>query len=874
MAQQAALVENAMREAADNGFDLNARAAKRLVQQYQQMSDTAGKTRLEMLNQRAAAAGVSNTFAAMSQQIEAATAHTHGFSLNSGAARRELAVLAHEASQGSWKNFGGSLLVLAERTDALSAVFSAAGVTAGVLGGALAGVIAAYVQGAAEAKAFTASLVETSNYAGITADMLNDMSSTLSANSGSTFGTADKTLRELAATGQYTSEEMLKLGQVIVTTALLSGKSLEDVAKQYDGLADDPVKWAEEHNKSMHLMDVSTYEHIKALQDAGDKHAALQGVIDAATQHVASTTTGNLANAQSAWQKLGNEISTFWAKLKQGLSTGATLNDQIETLEREREAISGDPLSAGRIGDINKQIAALGAQQKAEREAADTAARNARIQEAAIAAQKRIDTVRDQVASNAEKRQKGLAKLDSDRQAILAGGGTFDDAQYTRLQADINARYKDPKPPHVNESGINANLTRLRGYNQLIEAEEQRSQAHLKAIRSAGLIDNEAYLQQLHDLQASSLDQQISNAYGAVQEAAQKKNKAAEQAALTEYQKLVDQRVSIEQKYTDDVATLAAKRVTDVQRYDAQQAEVLRKQVTGYANTNSEQFDSPQQRADNAQRLQLREQYNQQVVALDQKYKLDPTSDKQAYADKLASAASYYQQEQAALEANLANQQQVRDSYTHQTHLAVNSIAGDGMTGAETVATAFKSAWSDSANALSEFVATGKGSFASFTSSVLADFSKIALQAAEMQIFKSVSTSFFSTGGEVGHYADGGSIVGAGTGTSDSIPAMLSNGEYVINAASTKKYRSLLESINSGHMSHFATGGAVGTIAPAAGGVTNHTTLQMNVRGGGGLTQEDVAALQPIFQAAIDKRITQRFKGQGGLAYQMKYGQA
>ncbi|MFI7042590.1 hypothetical protein ACIBI0_38435 [Microbispora rosea] len=55
-------------------------------------------------------------------------------------------------------------------------------------------------------------------------------------------------------------------------------------------------------------------------------------------------------------------------------------------------------------------------------------------------------------------------------------------------------------------------------------------------------------------------------------------------------------------------------------------------------------------------------------------------------------------------------------------------------------------------------------------------------------------------------HASGGYISGPGTGTSDSIPAMLSNGEYVINAAATARHRGLLESINAGH---YASGGLV-----------------------------------------------------------------
>lgn len=58
-------------------------------------------------------------------------------------------------------------------------------------------------------------------------------------------------------------------------------------------------------------------------------------------------------------------------------------------------------------------------------------------------------------------------------------------------------------------------------------------------------------------------------------------------------------------------------------------------------------------------------------------------------------------------------------------------------------------------------------------------------------------------------YAAGGLISGPGSGTSDSIMARLSHGEYVVNAASTKNNLGLLESINSGSMPGFSVGGPV-----------------------------------------------------------------
>jgi hypothetical protein len=57
--------------------------------------------------------------------------------------------------------------------------------------------------------------------------------------------------------------------------------------------------------------------------------------------------------------------------------------------------------------------------------------------------------------------------------------------------------------------------------------------------------------------------------------------------------------------------------------------------------------------------------------------------------------------------------------------------------------------------------------------------------------------------------ADGGHIIGAGTGTSDSIPARLSNGEFVVKATQTAKFLPLLHAINDGRVPGFATGGVV-----------------------------------------------------------------
>ena len=75
-------------------------------------------------------------------------------------------------------------------------------------------------------------------------------------------------------------------------------------------------------------------------------------------------------------------------------------------------------------------------------------------------------------------------------------------------------------------------------------------------------------------------------------------------------------------------------------------------------------------------------------------------------------------------------------------------------------------------------------------------------------------------------FKDGGFVTGPGTGTSDSIPAMLSNGEFVINAAAVQRLGTgYLNMLNS---PHYAEGGQVGTPAMGVAGSGGSVTLNVS----------------------------------------------
>lgn len=109
-----------------------------------------------------------------------------------------------------------------------------------------------------------------------------------------------------------------------------------------------------------------------------------------------------------------------------------------------------------------------------------------------------------------------------------------------------------------------------------------------------------------------------------------------------------------------------------------------------------------------------------------------------------------------------------------------------------------------------------------------------------------------SLGGGRHYAADGGYITGPGGPREDKIPAMLSNGEYVINARDTARNRGLLEVINRGGdvtQLGFADGGYV---APRVVEVTPPTKAGLKIFGDallGGM-QSQLAATGPLGWAA------------------------
>lgn len=214
---------------------------------------------------------------------------------------------------------------------------------------------------------------------------------------------------------------------------------------------------------------------------------------------------------------------------------------------------------------------------------------------------------------------------------------------------------------------------------------------------------------------------------------------------------------------------------------------------------------------------------------------------------------------------------------------------------------ALTSSFRNAEDALVSFAASGKLNFRGLIDSMIADLARFSARAAMSQVFGAIGSALGFGGvsdavGALGgaasaavgsnaygfHLATGGAVWGPGTSTSDSIPAQLSNGEFVVRAAvvSQPGVRAHLERLNAGGRSgfaRFATGGLVGGSAgggdsPARNGGIS-VSAPVSIEGGSSNPASLIAVgeFRKMLEQMI-RELIQRERRQGGTLWRAQNG--
>jgi len=177
-----------------------------------------------------------------------------------------------KAAGAAAAQMGGGVAQAADAAQALNAGAGVAGVGVAAFAVILGAATYAAYKGAKEQLEYQKALILTGNAAGTTAGQMADMARAIGQNVGTQYQAA-AALTALAGTGQVAGSSLQKLGEVAVQMQRTMGASVQDTAKQFAELGQEPVKASLKLNESMNYLTASTFEQIRAAQNLGESGA-------------------------------------------------------------------------------------------------------------------------------------------------------------------------------------------------------------------------------------------------------------------------------------------------------------------------------------------------------------------------------------------------------------------------------------------------------------------------------------------------------------------------------------------------------------------------------------------------------------------------
>jgi len=446
--------------------------------------------------------------------IDVASKAMHGLNFESVAAKRELLVLAHELSQGNFKRFGGSLLVIGEQTGAASLLFSG-------LGLAILGTVAAFgafavaaIKGAMESAALERSIIATGNAAALTAGRFDALIAAQSKLTGETPGTTRESLQALAGSGRFDSEALKAAGQAAALYAKATGASTDDAAKSFIHLADNVVSGSEEMNKQFHFLTATQLAYIRTLHEQGDEQKAFIVAADALSERLKGV-AANLGSLERGWNYVKNAAGGAWdAMLNIGRTETpeeklAKIADQIKDVRASAQTLTiGDiqanggqdtPRVAALLQPLLVQQSVLQDELKLKNRIADADADAVKKAEAGLA----VDRLKEASLTKQEKLARDLANANA---IFDRAGAAANDKDRLKVLADIREKaYPTPRARPTEKSALDLDIAKYKAAAQAEEEIYKTADQVFGALRSAGLIDDEHYYaEKLFLLQANS----------------------------------------------------------------------------------------------------------------------------------------------------------------------------------------------------------------------------------------------------------------------------------------------------------------------------------------------------------------------------------
>ena len=730
---------------------------------------------------------------------------------------RELLVLGHELSQGNFSRFGGSMLVLAERTDALSFAMTAAGAATLGLGVVATGFIAEMVSGAIEADRFNKALIATNNFAGMTADSLRVMASAAAMATGGTVGKARTALEALVASGKFGPDTIFQASQAVVQMERVTGQSAEEIVKDFSRMSDGVAKWATEHNASFHYLSSSQYEYIKRVEEQ-------QGVEAAETENLKllnaqfGKVDENLGLLARGWQSVTKTASEYLSIIK-NFGAQQSLGDQVSVLDEKLarlkarrdnfllpDTYSDGPATDDAIAEVEERRRTAQRAQANQTASATMKALSDATHDAGVRAREHLDAMLKST-KGAEAYAEAMKRLQKQLDDAANDGSPYSAKQQAALEAKIKAETMD----HTGDKGMSAYgslVASIDAYNskvsQEIEQQGKLSESQAFAIEQHKRLEEAS--RSLTAAQRADVESRTAIAvanghladqakeYRSVTAAIQMYNEQTrialgQQKALTEPQKWA---AGEHQKVADSPSLSAIDRAganmaidaSASQRDYADRVDAVKKYAQGIEDAEAQARALIGATADQVEALRKLQGFdNVMGRALDG-----------ASGDTLERLRQYGATMRGTVLASINETKSAADAFNNSFAAGLSKSMDEFTKRASDDAASAKKFFDDAANgmtdAITNFAMTGKLSVKSMVDSIIKDLIRMEAQKATMAIFNAFGGGFGGGGGG----GDASGIVSLGMGVAsaagyangldyvpyDGFPAILHQGEKVL----------------------------------------------------------------------------------------------
>ena len=842
---------------------------------------------------------INNQRAALST-VESLNEGTKRLVFNTKSAHRTFFMMSKQLATGNFNGIGNSLFSIANMTGKLPSLFGAAAISAGVFIAAaykMSQVISTIIS---DQERFNRALISTGNYAGATVGGLEAMSQRIG-KINHNYSETRGVIAELTSAGRLSAKSIENIATASAYMAQVTRKNAQDAVQSFKGIENSVTSWAVESNKQYHWMDLATYQRISALEEQGRTEEAIAIATDkyASEMEVSANKMKEQLNwLEDAWRRFKNGVSVLGNELKKELKFDLGLSSLEEDIERMEKAkkrgfyiVPGSvsiPYNKNDDKALQEKYAERDKLQKEAQEKHDTDV----INEKAINAQKELDELHKQNASDAEKQAKAVDDLrkkyealwanEKGRKNLQAQGVTSTDGQsFSGGQYDKDVKSITDKGIQEYNKGIEKSLkltTELQRvtyeinegqYKNASQAEKDRAIELAKQIDAKNATkhnkktdfsltndkNNLALQQQLNELLLgtkatdTTVEQWYNNLLAQFKKSGNKEGidlidqilplKKAE-ANLNEITTKIQQAQSRQSTKEQSIqAQVTSGLITQVEAQS--QLVELHKQtaqeLAEYLPTLQAMTELPGQAGENAQKalatLQLQiAELNKTTDALTNAFKSGLQNGIQGSLDSLAKGTFELKDAlQNLAQSILSSMAQVATKGL--ADMAMNGLSnlGNSLFGTATDAAVDNASAAASAGLMETAIATSTATGASFmgesismsagigaetisASMVTAGTAAGEIISAAMIAAASANAGSSAVGAAAVAAATGGYISGPGSSTSDSIPARLSNGEFVVNAASVKKYGiDYLHAINTGRAHRYASGGLVSNVS-------------------------------------------------------------